>query len=95
MSTSCRLSKGGAAGGPEAAANGAAAGQPKGMNLAAKLMEQMGWRGGGLGKTQQARSLNLMRAAACCDCHAAATLSYSLVSDPNTTQYEPFTLLLC
>ena len=25
------------------------------MNLAARLMEQMGWRGGGLGKSQQAR----------------------------------------
>ena len=55
-----RLGKGGAAGGPDAAANGAAPGQqPKGMNLAARLMEQMGWRGGGLGKTQQARSFCL------------------------------------
>lgn len=37
-------------GGGEAGSEG-----PKGMNLAAKLMEKMGWRGGGLGKSQQVR----------------------------------------
>ena len=43
----CRSGDGGAAAGGEEG--------PRGMNLAAKLMEKMGWRGGGLGKTQQVR----------------------------------------
>lgn len=45
------MGKGGAAAQQEEPGGGGA--DARGMGLAAKMMEKMGWRGGGLGRDQQ------------------------------------------
>lgn len=53
-----RLGKGGAA--AQQDDQGGAGGDARGMGLAAKMMEKMGWRGGGLGREQQGMAAPLV-----------------------------------
>ena len=65
----CRLSRGGSTGSsgiPEASIAGAAADQgTRGMDLAAKMMQKMGWQSGlGLGRNKQVRPADQVHDAA-------------------------------